>query len=154
KSAATQEARRHQKLLMGPWPHAVNSTRKLGEIDFGPSALIDFENYQLRWFDRWLKGGDADLNAYNAVYDSLPAVRVFVMGANRWPDALDWPLPGTQFVKYYFSGAGKANTLQGDGKLQTQPPAVDSSPDHYRYDPADPVPFLMGETYAQVGGPD
>ncbi len=151
KNAATQEARQHQKLLMGPWPHAVNSTRKLGEIDFGPSALIDFENYQLRWFDRWLKNPDA---AASAAYDREPQVRIFLMGKNEWRDAPDWPLPGTQFVKYFLSSAGKANTLRGDGTLRTHPPADRTPADHYRYDPANPVPFLMGATYAQVGGPD
>ena len=41
---------------MGPWPHQVNSTTKLGKVDFGASAKIDLEGYQMRWFDRWLKG--------------------------------------------------------------------------------------------------
>jgi putative CocE/NonD family hydrolase len=27
-------------------------------------------------------------------------------------------------------------------------------PDHFRYDPNDPVPFIMESTYAQLGGPD
>jgi putative CocE/NonD family hydrolase len=148
--AATEDARKHQKLLMGPWPHAVNSTRKLGEIDFGPNALIDLENYELRWFDRWLKGTNA---AFDTAYDNEPPVRIFIMGANAWRDEPTWPLPGTQFVKYFLSGGGKANTLHGDGTLQTEPSAA-APPDHYRYDPADPVPFLMGATYAQVGGPD
>ena len=150
RDATTEDARKHQKLLMGPWPHAVNSTRKLGEIDFGPDALIDLETYELRWFDRWLKGTD---NAFNNAYDKEAPVRIFIMGANVWRDQTDWPLTGTQLVKYFLSGNGRANTLRGDGTLQTQPPAA-APPDHYRYDPADPVPFLMGATYAQVGGPD
>jgi len=152
KGGAT-EARKHQKLLMGPWPHAVNSTRKLGEIDFGPDALIDLESYELRWFDRWLKSNDA---AFNDAYDKEPSVRIFVMGKNEWRNEPDWPIPGTQFVKYFLSSSGKANSRNGDGTLQTQPPAgAGATPaDRYRYDPANPVPFLMGATYAQVGGPD
>ena len=38
---ATPEARASQRLLMGPWGHAVNTTQKLGEVDFGSQALID-----------------------------------------------------------------------------------------------------------------
>jgi uncharacterized protein len=144
---ATQEARKNQKLLMGPWPHAVNSTRKLGEIDFGPTALIDLEGYERRWFDRWLKG------TANGVMDEKP-VRIFVMGKNEWRDESDWPIPGTKLVKYFLNSRGRANSLYGDGTLDTTAPSGAAKPDHYRYDPADPVPFLMEPTYAQVGGPD
>ena len=52
---ATAEARASQRLLMGPWGHAVNTTSKLGEVDFGQKALIDLRGEQVRWFDRWLK---------------------------------------------------------------------------------------------------
>ena len=30
------EVRGSQKLLMGPWPHAINSTTKLGEVELAP----------------------------------------------------------------------------------------------------------------------
>jgi len=46
---------------MGPWPHAVNSTRKQGAVDFGPTALIDLDGYELRWFDHWLKATDSKI---------------------------------------------------------------------------------------------
>ncbi len=54
--AATPEARRGQRLIMGPWGHVVNTTSKLGDIEFGPQALIDLRGEELRWFNRWLKG--------------------------------------------------------------------------------------------------
>jgi putative CocE/NonD family hydrolase len=147
KHGATEEARKSQKLLMGPWPHAVNSTRKLGAIDFGPEALIDLEGYELKWFDRWLKG------IANGVMEEQP-VRIFVMGRNAWEDKADWPVPGTEYTKYFLTSSGKANSLRGDGKLAKQPPAEPTSRDHYSYDPSNPVPFLMEPSYAQVGGPD
>ena len=46
----------NQQLLMGPWGHAINTTRKLGEVDFGPHSLIDLEGYWLRWLDAQLDG--------------------------------------------------------------------------------------------------
>jgi putative CocE/NonD family hydrolase len=147
---ATLEARKNQKLLMGPWPHAVNSTRKLGAVDFGATALIDLDAYELRWFDRWLKGTD------DGIMRESP-VRIFLMGRNEWQDQPDWPIPGTQFVKYYLGSNGRANSLFGDGKLSLQPsPAVRASApaDHFTYNPLDPVPFIMESTYAQLGGPD
>jgi predicted acyl esterase len=47
--------------------------------------------------------------------DREAAVRVFVMGVNRWRDAADWPIPGTRFTKYYLHSLGEANTRFGNG---------------------------------------
>ncbi len=144
--SATAEARKSQKLLMGPWPHAVNSTRKLGAVDFGPAALIDLDGYELRWFDHWLKAAE------NGIMAEAP-VRIFVMGRNEWQDQADWSIRGTQFVKYYLSSNGRANSLFGDGTLSAQA-AASVVPDRFPYNPLDPVPFIMESTYAQLGGPD
>jgi putative CocE/NonD family hydrolase len=143
---ATPDARNNQKLLMGPWPHAVNSTRKLGAVDFGPSALIDLDGYQLRWFDHWLKAAE------NGIMAEAP-VRIFLMGRNEWQDHAEWPIHGTRLVKYYLQSNGRANSLFGDGTLIPQSPAS-APPDHFTYNPLDPVPFIMESTYAQLGGPD
>ncbi len=70
-----------QQLLMGPWGHAVNSTRTIGEVDFGPQALIYLDAYWLRWLDAQLK---------RAPWPDQP-VRMFVMGVNEWRDADVWP---------------------------------------------------------------
>ena len=69
--------RKSQKLIIGPWPHHVNSTRKIGEIDFGESALIDLRTVKLRWFDRWLKG------VANGI-EREPKVDLFTLGSNKW----------------------------------------------------------------------
>src|SRR5262249_60218053 len=42
-AAMVAAGRAGQRLLMGPWGHAVNTTRTLGEADFGPDALIDLD---------------------------------------------------------------------------------------------------------------
>jgi putative CocE/NonD family hydrolase len=143
---ATPDARKSQKLLVGPWPHAVNSTRKLGAVDFGPSALIDLDEYELRWFDHWLKAIE------NGMMAEAP-VRVFLMGRNEWQDQAAWPVPGTRLLKYYLQSNGRANSLFGDGTLSPQSPAS-APPDRFIYNPLDPVPFIMESTYAQLGGPD
>ncbi len=51
------DQRKNQKLLMGPWPHAINSTHKLGEIEFGPTGQIDLFGYELRWVRSLAEGG-------------------------------------------------------------------------------------------------
>ena len=50
----------------------------------------------LRWHDYWLKDIDT------GVMDE-PAVRYWVMGANEWRTGTDWPLPETQWTKFYLN---------------------------------------------------
>lgn len=140
------KVRQSQKLLMGPWPHAVNSSSRLGPIDFGAGSVIDLSGYELRWFDFWLKGLDNGIMAE-------PPVRIFVMGENKWHDAASWPVPGTNLTRFYLSSDGRANSLHGDGRLVSEPPK-EIHPDSFDYDPADPAPYLMEPTFAQLGGPD
>jgi putative CocE/NonD family hydrolase len=127
----TPEARR-PRLVIGPWQHLINRSRTAAGVDFGPQSLIDWDGYVCRWFDHHLKGID------NGVMDD-PPVHVFVMGRNQWRAAADWPLPETQWTKYYLHSGGSANGSAGDGTLSTDAPG-DEPPDHYTYDPADPTP--------------
>jgi hypothetical protein len=140
--AMTEPARRAQKLLIGPWAHLFPYTSPTstgtGEIDFGPAALIDLHGVQLRWFDHWLKGIDTGLL-------DEPPVKIFVMGENRWRDETEWPLARTRYTPYYFHSDGRANTGNGDGVLSPRPPG-EEPPDHFVYDPADPVPTRGGNT--------
>jgi uncharacterized protein len=131
-------ARQGQKLVVGPWIH-LSWQPKVGEVDFGSEAANPIDELQLRWFDYWLKGKS------NGV-DGDPAVRVFVMGANQWRTAEDWPIPGTRFTEYYLHSGGAANTRYGNGWLTTRKPTDDETPDRYRYDPANPVPSKGGRS--------
>jgi putative CocE/NonD family hydrolase len=143
---ATPEARRQQRLLMGPWGHGVNRTHKLGEVDFGPQAMIDLLGEELRWFNRFLKDEPAE--------PAESPVRIFIMGANEWRDESEWPLARTQWTRFYLHSAGAANSLFGDGRLAMEAPSADEPADQYRYDPARPVPFITEATSSQIGGPD
>jgi putative CocE/NonD family hydrolase len=140
--AMTPAARAAQKLLIGPWAHLFPYTSPTstgtGEIDFGPDALIDLHEIQLRWFDHWLKGIDT------GILDE-PPVKIFVMGANRWRDEHEWPLARTRYTPYYLRGAGRANTASGDGALSPEGPG-DETPDRFVYDPNDPAPTRGGNT--------
>jgi len=138
--------RNSQKLLVGPWPHAINSTTKLGTVEFGPTAVIDMNAYWLRWFDQWLKGSDSG-------FMKEPPVRIFVMGENVWRDENEWPIARTQWTKYFLHSNGQANTLTGNGTLSSAEPASEPT-DSYSYDPANPVKFITDPSFAQIGGPD
>ena len=144
--AATPEARHSQRLLMGPWGHRVNTTAKLGEVDFGDAALIDLAGEQLAWFDRWLRGVGAD--------EPVTPARLFIMGENVWRDEQEWPLARTEWTRYHLRGAGHANSRFGDGALSTETPPAEEPADSYRYDPARPTPFITEATSSQIGGPD
>src|SRR5439155_16842694 len=65
------------------------------------------------------------------------------MGADRWRNECEWPLKRTQYVNYYQSGSGKANTSLGDGTLSATPPQQEAN-DAFTYDPNDPVPTVGG----------
>ncbi len=56
-----------------------------------------FHQELLRWYDHWLKGIDTGIL-------KEPPVRFWVMGANEWRTGSDWPLPETQWVKFYLNG--------------------------------------------------
>jgi hypothetical protein len=125
------DAAAKQKLVIGPWPHWVNKQRRLSDVDFGEHAVIELDDYVIRFFDRWLKG------TRNGIEDEKP-VHVFVLGANEWWAEDSWPLPDAEDVPFYFHSQGRANTLNGDGVLSQEPPGSEPA-DAYRYDPADPL---------------
>jgi len=143
KSGGSSSARR-PRMVIGPWEHIINRNRVAAGVDFGEDAIIDWDGYVLRWFDYHLKGIENGVMAD-------PPVHVFVMGRNQWRAAQEWPLPGTQFTKYYLHSGGHAEAANSDGTLTTQPPGHEP-PDHYVYDPEDPTPSA-GFTNGHIDGP-
>jgi hypothetical protein len=70
----------------------------------GPPFYLDRPVYQLqyeslRWFDQWLKGMDT------GIMNESP-VRIFVMAANEWRNADQWPLPETKWTPFYLHENG------------------------------------------------
>ena len=134
------QAREGQRLIIGPWghllPYSIPSSKGAGDIDFGAEALIDLNQTLLRWFEYWLK------DIENGVMDE-PPVTVFTLGENRWQTLPDWPPPAMRPVRWYLHSQSGAASLDGDGVLSMVPPG-DEGPDHFTYDPADPVPTLGG----------
>ncbi|MGA8151190.1 MAG: CocE/NonD family hydrolase [Terriglobales bacterium] len=117
-------------LLLGPWVHGVGSTHHThaGEREFGPSAVIDYDEVILRWMDHYLRG------ISNGV-EKEPPVRYFVMGDNQWRDANIWP-PAAESSSYYLYASGRDGSA---GSLSTQAPEGTSKPISFVSDPANPV---------------
>jgi hypothetical protein len=81
-------------------------SRRTGEVDFGPTAAIDYDDEILDFFDRYLKGIDNR-------YARDEPVRYFVMGENRWYAASQWPPADARFEALYLAG-GEARRLTAD----------------------------------------
>jgi putative CocE/NonD family hydrolase len=107
-------AGKQARLLVGPWHHV--------SLAWVSEAL----RQGLEWFEVHLAGHRGDSEA--------PPVRVFLTGADRWLEMEEWPPPGTEEVRWHLHAAG---ALGRDAP-------VESSPDAYRYDPADPTPSVGG----------
>ncbi len=94
-TAAQRPTGRYQ-LVVGPWFH-------------NPTTLgLPFQEIQLAWFDRWLKG------IRNGVDDTSTPLHAFELGADRWVDAARWPIAQTRPHTYYL----------GQGTLTANAPAA------------------------------
>ena len=119
------------RLILGAWTHGVGAVGRAmaGDRDFGQHAALDYAAAVLGWMDRYVKG------VPNGA-ERDPAVRVFVMGANRWRTADRWPLPGTHADTLYLQPAtGPAKP----GRLLPQPAAAPPEESVIASDPATPL---------------
>ena len=108
----------------------------VGERSMG-DARLDYNEIVYGFFDKFLKNDKATR------IDKLPRGTYFTMGSNKWQTSDTWPPKGAAPMTFYLSSGGNANSLYGDGTLQTTPPAV-NRPDTFTYEPANPVPSYGG----------
>lgn len=79
---------------------------------------------------------------------SWPTVIYYLMGANEWQVAADWPPADTHRMMLH---------LRAGGGLTVEVPREPSPPDRYVYDPTDPTPTVGGSIVSHVlqpGGVD
>jgi putative CocE/NonD family hydrolase len=137
---ASPEVANQQYAVIAPTLHCAykraTEDTVVGERHMG-DARLNYDELTYGWFDHFLKGED------NHLLENMPKVRYFTMGMNKWQSSDTWPPRGAQPMTLYFAGAGKANTLNGDGALTPDAPASDT-PDRFNYDPMDPVPSYGG----------
>jgi putative CocE/NonD family hydrolase len=119
------------RLIVGPWPHGIPGpdASKAGEREFGPAAVIDYDEMVLRWLDHYVRGID------NGV-EREPRVRAFVMGANRWREGDRWPLDETKST--LFLTAPKSPSGLG-GLAWKKPQVRGSQSSSFVSDPSSPV---------------
>jgi putative CocE/NonD family hydrolase len=152
RKTARPEIANQQYAVIAPVLHCsykrATENTVVGERSMG-DARLDYDALTYGWFDHFLKGEN------NGLLDTLPKVRYFTMGLNKWQSSDTWPPAGAGPLTYYLSSSGKANTRNGDGVLSLKPPQADR-PDSFSYDPMNPVPSHGGNVCctgnAVVGG--
>ncbi|MBI4419877.1 MAG: CocE/NonD family hydrolase, partial [Gemmatimonadetes bacterium] len=145
RKTARGEAANQQWAIIAPVGHCAftRATERtvVGERDMG-DARLNYQEIMYAFFDRFLKG----LNS--GVMHTLPRVRYYTMGVNKWQSSDTWPPRGARPLTFYLSSGGNANTLNGDGVLTPAPPPV-GRPDRFTYDPMSPVPSHGGNVCCQ-----
>jgi uncharacterized protein len=146
-----------QRLIIGPWTHGSQGSNFAGEIEFPKEAALAFNDWRLRWFDRYVKGTE------NGVEKEGP-VKLFIMGGGdggkskagrlrhggSWREEKTFPLERTQFTPFYLHADGSLSQKQP----AVAPQAVERSPDRsttYRFDPDSPVPTIGGNLSSVAG---
>jgi predicted acyl esterase len=100
--------RPHKHLFVTPPAHAER-------------PLHDWHDEMIRWYDHWLKGID------NGVEDD-PAVKIWIMGENKWRTFQGWPVPETCWTKYYLHSWEK---LSSNGHLPATRTYINEPPDAF-----------------------
>jgi putative CocE/NonD family hydrolase len=113
----------------------------VGERDMG-DARLPYPEIMYSFFDKFLKG------VASPMLDTMPKVKYFVMGANKWESSETWPPRGATPMTFYLGSNGRANTLRGDGTLSAKAPEA-NRPDGFTYDPANPVMSHGGNVCCQ-----
>jgi predicted acyl esterase len=124
--------RENQWLCISPADHEL-TTEKTGTVGRHELAGQGITNDRIQaFFDHWLRHGSDQFGA-------TPRVRCYVVGANTWREADEWPLPGTRFTEYYFHGRAGGGGMR---PLSPVPPG-DEPPDEFTYNPVRPVDYWV-----------
>lgn len=140
--ASDPKVRDGQYVLIAPTMHCgfsripKYSDLVVGELNVG-KAWFDVDEKIFGFFDYYLKGEK------NNFVKQTPRVQYYTMGKNAWETADSWPPADVKMIPYYITSDGQANSVFGDGRLSTTPPA-DAGADTFTYDPMNPVPALGG----------
>ena len=128
--------RQNQWLTISPADHELTTeeTGRAGRLSLDAQGISN--DRACLFFDHWLRHDEGD------AFLETPRVRVYILGADRWREAAEWPLPGTRFTDFY---------LRAGGGLSPLPPAAEP-PDGFDYDPAHPADYWVGkDAWAAAG---
>lgn len=119
-----------RRIILGPWPHALNAFRDCLDTEYGDNAIdYDFDTRTIRWFDRYLK------DIANGE-DDKPRATYYLggEGANEWRHSDNWNPAESTLTELFLDSDGSANSMHGNGRLLTAP-VPGARLDSYVYDP-------------------
>lgn len=149
KSAKTRSDRDGQYMLIGPNLHCAfyripeHEDYLAGDLNVG-NAWFPLYDQMFSFLDYYLKG------ERTRAFKDLPRVQYYTMGLNEWQQAKEWPPKGATNQSLYFTSAGAANSLYGNGQLQSSA-ADEVQSDSFTYDPMNPIPALGGGVCCNAG---
>jgi uncharacterized protein len=150
RATAKPEIANEQYAVIAPTLHCAYKRATehtvVGDLDVG-DARLDYDALTYGWFDHFLKGEN------NGLLDTLPKIRYYTLGLNKWQASDVWPPRGAKPVTYYLTSGGAANSLAGDGVLALRRASADK-PDTFSYDPQQPVPTHGGNVTPLIAGLD
>src|SRR4029078_7578614 len=76
----------------------------VGERSMGAPRL-NYDELTYAWFDYFLKGEN------NHILETMPKVRYYTMGINKWQTSDTWPPRGAQPMSFFLSRIGKAKKV-------------------------------------------
>jgi predicted acyl esterase len=120
-------------------PHAHNMPGYYEGVDTHPELIrlpstANYAGILMRWYEAVREGKT----------DQWPTVIYYLMGANEWRVAADWPVPEARQAALYLGNAGA---------LGSQAPRSPSQPDCYTFNPNDPTPTVGGSIVSFLYSP-
>jgi putative CocE/NonD family hydrolase len=138
-------ARRHTRLLVGPWAHGstYGAYPDHSFEAFSSRDGIDMLAVQLEFLSEQLFASEPAHELARKPAEPAAPVRIFVMGANRWREEPDWPLARAVQERWFLRSDGDAATAGG---LLSRAAPAEEPPDTFTFDPRDPAPTIGGPT--------
>jgi len=143
----SKNKRKNQRMILGPWLHKANSSRKIHHYSLPKNALrYDLDCIYLRWFDRFLKG------MKNGV-ETEASVEYYMLGDHSWRSSKAWPPENMVPRKMYLSAKNSAMSSEGDGVLSFTE-AKERGISEYICDPYNPFPYLIDVSENECAVPE
>lgn len=148
-NSSSKRSKANQYLIMHPGTHCthydLSEKTIVGDRDMG-DARLPIAEMSIQWMDRWLKNKGS--------ISGIPKVQAYEMGTNQWRSFSKWPPKSAESKTFFLTSETAANSLYGDGKLQTTPSSSGQAQDSFVYDPMVPVPTKGGAISFDGGGGD
>src|ERR1700694_2192461 len=103
RKTARPEIANQQYAVIAPTLHCAykraTENTIVGERSMG-DARLNYDEMTYAWFDYFLKGEN------NRVLETMPKVRYYTMGINKWQTSDTWPPQGAQSMSFFLSSIG------------------------------------------------